>query len=105
MAPEWLVEIPDDLASNWYVMSRPEGQRCLVIASHGTTMVRSRTGHFKNSFLSGLPCGGGAGDGGAMQECILDCIFHPGNNTFYVLGRFFVGGSIVCLDWDFLYLI
>ena len=99
MAPEWLVEIPDDLARNWYVMSRPEGQRCLVIASHGTTMVRSRTGHLKETFPSGLPCGGGAGDGRAMQECILDCIFHPGNNTFYVLGRFFGGGLISCPDW------
>eukprot|EP00890_Picochlorum_soloecismus_P003042 jgi/Picsp_1/3739/NSC_06575-R1_mrna cap enzyme len=87
MAPEWLVEIPVDLADSWYVMSRPEGQRCLVVASHGATMVRSRTGHLKETFPSGLPSGGGAGDGRAMRECILDCIFHPGNNTFYVLGH------------------
>lgn len=89
MSPEWLVEIPDDLAHSWYVMSRPEGQRCLVIASHGATMVRSRAGRLKETFASGLPSGGGAGDGRAMQECVLDCIFCNGTSTFYVLGEFF----------------
>lgn len=42
MHPEWLVDVPADLASAWYVTPRPSGQRCLVIASRGATVRRCR---------------------------------------------------------------
>lgn len=39
MVPEWLVDVPSDLngkgsamGEGWYVLPRPEGKRCLVIA-------------------------------------------------------------------------
>lgn len=40
MVPEWLIDIPRDLngkgselGAGWYVLPRPEGKRCLVIAN------------------------------------------------------------------------
>lgn len=33
MKYEWMVGIPDDLGPAWRVLARPEGKRCLMIAS------------------------------------------------------------------------
>jgi hypothetical protein len=33
MAFEWLIEVPQTLGPAWRVMARPEGKRCLLIAS------------------------------------------------------------------------
>ena len=85
MLPEWLVEIPPDLATNWYVLPRPEGQRCLVVSSKGQTIARARNGVLLEIFASQLP-GGGTGTRGA-DLCILDCIYHSDNHTYYVIGE------------------
>lgn len=44
MVPEWMVDVPVDLngagsttGEGWYVMPRPEGKRCLVVASKYVT--------------------------------------------------------------------
>ncbi|KAK9837139.1 hypothetical protein WJX81_005845 [Elliptochloris bilobata] len=37
MQPEWLIDIPSDLATHWYALPRPEGKRCLVVAAVGRT--------------------------------------------------------------------
>lgn len=44
MHPDWLTDIPADLGPNWLVLPRPEGPRCLVIASRGRTTSRLRNG-------------------------------------------------------------
>jgi snurportin-1 len=63
MLPEWMVDVPPDLGSSWYVTPRPSGQRCLVIASRGATVSRLKTGRVLHRFPSALP-------GGAVQaEC------------------------------------
>ena len=31
MVPEWMVGVPDDLATQWFVIPRPQGKRCLVV--------------------------------------------------------------------------
>lgn len=85
MQPEWLTDVPDDLAQSWCVMPRPEGTRCLVIASRGWTVSRLRNGSIKHRFRSSLPGGGPShGDGGAGQS-VLDCIFQEGVATYFVL--------------------
>lgn len=33
MLPEWMVSVPENLHGQWLVMPRPEGKRCIVIAS------------------------------------------------------------------------
>jgi len=95
MQPEWLVEIPSNLPSDWYVIPRPEGQRCLVIASKGYTISRLRNGVVADRFESGLPSGNSGTRGG--EECILDCVFHGPNSTYYVLGE------VVCVGVGWAY--
>lgn len=85
MTPEWLVESPQNLANDWFVLPRPEGQRCLVVSSKGQTVARARNGAVIEVFTSGLPAGG-VGMRGA-DHCILDCIYHPPNQTYYVTGK------------------
>ena len=87
MRPEWLVDIPNDLAHKWCVLPRPEGRRSLVVASRGRTAARAKTGGVSRRFASALPGGSrrtrrGGGDG---DFCILDCVFHEPDATYYVL--------------------
>ena len=88
MSPEWLVEIPSNLATDWFVLPRPEGQRCLVISSRGQTVSRLRNGGVVlERFHSGLPAGGSGGSGSRGGDtCIVDCIYNTESQTYYVLG-------------------
>ena len=68
MHPEWMVDVPPDLATEWYVTPRPSGQRCLVIASRGGTVSRLKTGRVLHRFPSALPGGSkNTRHGGAVQ--------------------------------------
>ena len=68
-----------------YALPRPEGQRCLVISARGQTVARLRSGVLFERFASRLP-GGGPGQGGDDNFCILDCVYHGGDQTYYILG-------------------
>lgn len=85
MQPEWLVDVPPDLGSEWYALPRPEGQRCLLIAARGQTVARLRNGALLERFGSPLPAGGRGQPAGDDSFCILDCIFHAPDQTYYVL--------------------
>ena len=110
MQPEWLTDIPGALASSWclqllhavhasdslssltgpicpcrLVMARPEGQRCLVVASHQRTVSRTRAGTVLHTFESALPGGSPATCTAADTYSILDCVFHAPDRTLYVL--------------------
>ncbi|GIL48596.1 hypothetical protein Vafri_5078 [Volvox africanus] len=94
MQPEWMTDIPSGLATDWLVMPRPEGMRCLLVTSRGRTVSWLRNGAPLHRFYSALPggspattvgCGGSATAAAASGDyCLLDCIFHPPNNTYYV---------------------
>lgn len=83
--PEWMVEVPPDLGSDWFVAARPEGRRCLLVAARGSTTARLRTGALLDRFPSALP-GGGPSSRGPDSFSILDCIFHEPDQTYYVQG-------------------
>lgn len=92
MVPEWMVDIPRDLngsgsalGEGWYVLPRPEGKRCLVVASGGRTIARIQSGSVLRKFPSSLPGGSHKTNRGNDAYCILDCIFQEQNATFYVL--------------------
>ena len=72
MGAEWMVDLPDDLASAWYVLARPAGRRCLVSTGDGRTVAQSRGGRARH-FPSALP-GGGRG-GAKAGRCELDCVW------------------------------
>eukprot|EP00198_Chlamydomonas_reinhardtii_P012130 XP_001701467.1 predicted protein [Chlamydomonas reinhardtii] len=83
MQPEWMTDVPVDLGGNW-----------------GRTVSWLRNGSPLHRFHCALPggspgtaarCGGAAGAsaaaaglGGSGDYCLLDCIFHPPNNTYYI---------------------
>ncbi|KAF0709675.1 Aste57867_5795 [Aphanomyces stellatus] len=94
MHPEWMVDVPSDLngtkkgganGEGWYVLPRPDGKRCLVVSSSGTTIARTSSGSILKKFPSSLPCGSRKTNIGQDQYCVLDCIFHEADDTFYVL--------------------
>ncbi|CAM6102318.1 unnamed protein product [Calypogeia fissa] len=87
MLPEWMIDIPLRLQHDWYVMSRPAGQRCVVVSSHGSTVSRLRNGRVLHVFPSALPNGARTRDVSAASSvfCILDCIFNEPDKTYYVI--------------------
>ncbi|KAL8154142.1 hypothetical protein V2J09_011902 [Rumex salicifolius] len=86
MLPEWMIDVPDRLSNDWFVMARPAGKRCFVVSSNGTTLSRLRNGSVLHLFPSALPNGARTrGNSGSGQSyCILDCIFHEADQTYYV---------------------
>ncbi|XWS60273.1 hypothetical protein CRYUN_Cryun07bG0022300 [Craigia yunnanensis] len=87
MLPEWMIDVPDRLSQDWYVFGRPAGKRCFVVSSNGTTVSRQRNGSILHHFPSALPAGAKTrdGSGSALSYCILDCIFHELDQTYYVI--------------------
>lgn len=102
--PEWMIEIPEDLilnstpsssssssstskknnkGSNWFILPRPEGKRCLIISSKGKTISYLESGQILHYFRSVLPGGGLSSRQGS--SAILDCIYSPINHTYYIL--------------------
>ena len=62
MAPEWMVDVPEDLPSCWSVVARPAGVRCLVTTGGGETR-RHAKGCAPRRFPSALPGGRRAAGG------------------------------------------
>lgn len=69
-----------------YALPRPEGQRCLVVSARGATAARLRNGALLERFASRLPAGGPGQGGGEDNFCILDCVYHAADHTYYVMG-------------------
>ncbi|GAB2269694.1 hypothetical protein Dimus_004616 [Dionaea muscipula] len=87
MLPEWMIDVPDRLTLDWYVLSRPAGKRCFVVSSNGTTVSRLRNGSVLHHFPSALPSGARTREnsGSSQSYCILDCIYHEADKTYYVI--------------------
>ncbi|KAH1255110.1 Snurportin-1 [Glycine max] len=82
MLPEWMIDIPNNLAQDWFVFARPSGKRCFVVSCNGATISRLRNGAVLHRFPSGLPSGARKKD---PSYSILDCIFHEADQTYYVI--------------------
>lgn len=101
--PEWMVEVPGDLCgadgqSNWFVMPKPEGQRCLVVASGGRTVSHLESGHILHNFRSALP-GGGGGVRSGRASVLLDCVYSSANDVYYILD-IVNWNDVSCYDCD-----
>lgn len=84
MLSEWMVDVPSDLTSNWFVSICPIAKRCSVIASRGKTRVFARNGYeFMYEFQSALP--GGNRKLSSSSNCALDCLYESRSKTFYIL--------------------
>ncbi|KAG8192213.1 hypothetical protein JTE90_009973 [Oedothorax gibbosus] len=82
MLSEWLVEVPSDLESLWYLVLCPVGKRCLVVASRGRTKVFTKSGYQVTSFQSHIP---GGNKNGHSAYSLLDCVFNELDKTYYIL--------------------
>ncbi|CEM33043.1 unnamed protein product [Vitrella brassicaformis CCMP3155] len=74
--PDWLVSPPPDLAHNWLVAARPEGNRMLVISKHGWAVARNKNGRFQMKFPCLLPPRG---------VTIVDVAFAEATRTMHLL--------------------
>lgn len=85
MLSEWLVDVPNDFTTEWYMVICPIGKRCLVVSSRGETKVYAKNGYLIGSFPSLLPGGNRKHAKNHKGSCILDCIFSEINQTYYIL--------------------
>jgi snurportin-1 len=91
--PEWMVEVPSDImryddathqyTSDWIIMARPEGKRCIVTSGKGITTSRLDNGHLLHTFKTILP--GGGIQTQHSHSAILDCIYQEETSTYYIL--------------------
>lgn len=85
MLSEWLVDVPEDLAENWWYVLVPEGRRNLVMASRGCTSAYARNGRKVSQFPSVLPGGNLRQKSCKRVTTLLDCIYSPQERCYYVL--------------------
>ena len=85
MLSEWLVDVPEDFYENWFMVSCPNGRRCIVIATKGETKVYSRNGRLMTRFQSHLPGGSKKTIQKSSRSTILDCIYVEQNHRFWIL--------------------
>lgn len=87
MVPEWMVDVPLDIGTHWFVMARPEGQRCLLVFSQGRITIRNKAGAIVETLDARE-----VGWAGMMpqKESILDCILQ--RKTLYVADVLCWGG-------------
>jgi len=83
MLSEWLVDIPDNFATDYYAMPTPVGKRCLVVADGGKSLLFGRNGKLLERFISVLP--GGSRDTSNKGYAILDVIVNYENDTIYIV--------------------
>lgn len=95
---EWLREQPEDI-NEWLLVPCPKGQRCLVVAEKGKTKMFSKNKKYCKSFLSFLP--GGGSYKLSSDYCILDCVFNPQSDTFYVLDALYYSIPLIECDTEF----
>lgn len=71
-------------SSDFRIVSKPEGTRCLLLSGKGATIARDHRGCIVAKFQSGLP--GGREDEAATDKCcVLDCIFNKQTGAYFVL--------------------
>ncbi|KRX03307.1 hypothetical protein PPERSA_08361 [Pseudocohnilembus persalinus] len=72
--PEHMIDIPYNLASDYYVQPRPNGERCLVIVQNQMAVARNKNGKIISKFITQI-----------KNYSVLDCVFNKSSNIFYIL--------------------
>ncbi|KRX95369.1 Snurportin-1 [Trichinella pseudospiralis] len=74
MESEWMVDVPDDLETNWLLVPCPMGKRCLLTANGKYCQLISRSNRKIRTIRCNLPAGSK-----------LDCIWRFEDNIIYIL--------------------
>ncbi|KAL1246154.1 Snurportin-1 [Trichinella spiralis] len=74
MESEWMVDVPDDLETNWLLVPCPMGKRCLLISNGKYCQLISRSNRKIRTIKCNLPAGSK-----------LDCIWRFEDNIIYIL--------------------
>ncbi|KAJ8979093.1 hypothetical protein NQ317_019621 [Molorchus minor] len=91
MFSEFLTEVPEDLAENWFVKFCPQGTRVLLIAQKQVTLIFNANGQLIFKMKSDLPGGGRKMGTHYSGMTILDCVFHRQTKTIFIVD---------CLVWN-----
>ena len=73
-------------------MPRPEGKRCLVVASRGKTASRLPHGDVLHRWRSAVPSGSPQTATKDDQATVLECVFYEPSSTYYVMDVMTWGG-------------
>lgn len=85
--PDYLFEIPSDLTPDeWYIIPKPEGARCLLIAKEGLSFIRDKNGFCIKKFISNFPGGNPKKKRGVT---ILDVFYDRKKEVCYFLDILF----------------
>eukprot|EP00945_MAST-04E_sp_MAST-4E-sp1_P005062 g5062.t1 len=78
--------LEDDDEPGWYVLPRPEGKRCLMVAHNGRTVTQDKNGIRVHQFQSILPNGSQMTrtGGGSDAYSIFDCVFNQDLCTYII---------------------
>ncbi|KAJ7998299.1 hypothetical protein DPEC_G00221250 [Dallia pectoralis] len=85
MLSEWLVDIPQELDTDWLMVICPTGKRSLIVASKGSTAAYTKGGYCVNRFPSLLPGGNRHNSAMGKDYTILDCIYSELERTYFIL--------------------
>ncbi|KAJ1921529.1 hypothetical protein H4219_000566 [Mycoemilia scoparia] len=91
MIPEQIEEMPNQLHDMWLAIACPEGQRCIVTSSNGSTVCCDPFGNLLFRFSTLLPAGYPT-TSRPRDHCILDCVYITSSKTFYVIDMMSWGG-------------
>ena len=81
-----LVSDSEEDEPGWYVLPRPEGKRCLMVAHNGCTVTKDKNGMRVHQFQSILPNGSPMSrtGGGNDAYSIFDCVFNEELCTYII---------------------
>ncbi|XP_041693593.1 snurportin-1 [Coregonus clupeaformis] len=85
MLSEWLVDVPQELDTDWLMVVCPVGKRSLIVASKGSTAAYTKSGYCVNRFPSLLPGGNRHNSAMGKDYTILDCIYSEVERTYFIL--------------------
>ncbi|XP_010882601.3 snurportin-1 [Esox lucius] len=85
MLSEWLVDVPQELDTDWLMVVCPVGKRSLIVASKGSTAAYTKSGYCVNRFPSLLPGGNRHNSAMGKDYTILDCIYSELERTYFIL--------------------
>ncbi|KAK6146520.1 hypothetical protein DH2020_020389 [Rehmannia glutinosa] len=82
MLPEWMIDVPDRLNTDWYVCARPAGKRCFVVSSNGQRLVGYAMAPDQTYYVIDMVCWGGM----SLYECTAEFRFFWVNSKLVETG-------------------